>query len=82
MSKINPDAPAMPDPMRGTEQSFTNQTPDREPLGLTIRQELAARFYTAILSRTDTGPSIQIAKDAFTFADWFIEENNRQEEQK
>jgi hypothetical protein len=38
----NADQPAYPDPLRGGEQSITNQSPHTEPSGLTKREYFAA----------------------------------------
>lgn len=38
----NKNLPAFPDPLRGASQSFTNQSPEKEPIGLTKREYFAA----------------------------------------
>lgn len=84
MSKINPNDPATPcHSMEGGQMSV-----DTNRRGLTIRQELAARFMTArIQGLTADGMygmdnDEQIVRFSFSLADDFIRVNNEQEEQK
>lgn len=85
--KINPNDPAFPDPIRGGEYGYHNQSPRREPMGLTIRAELAARAMQGLLSassiRVETGRALEaedvwhIAKEAVMCADALIAELNK-----
>lgn len=50
--------------------------------GLTIRQELAARFMQAMVSSGNIKTSSTMAETAFRYADAFILENNRRETAK
>lgn len=81
MSKINPNDPARPVNM-DNEDLF-----DDYP-GLTIRQELAARFIQGMLPATFSPGGLQggdaegLARCAFDIADAFIRLNNEQEESK
>jgi hypothetical protein len=44
----NGKEPIYPDPMRGAEQSFTNQTPHDLPIGLTKREYFAVHIATGL----------------------------------
>ena len=46
----NADKPAYPDPMRGAEQSYTNQSPWELQTGLTKREYFAAMAMQGLLS--------------------------------
>jgi hypothetical protein len=48
----------------------------KQHTGLTIRQELAARFMEAIIASGRKNLSCEMAKAAFQYADAFILENN------
>lgn len=72
MNKLNPDAPAMPF-MWDARHRPEFQTDG----GLTIRQELAARFMAAMISADLFGSYPDIASNAFAAADSFISVGNR-----
>lgn len=77
----NKDLPAFPDPRRGAAQTFCNQTPEKEPAGLTKREYFAARIMQALISSwgqhdvTDYG---ELASDAVLAADKLLAELNKQ----
>lgn len=49
----NGDQPAYPDPLRGAEQSFVNQSPHEHPAGLTKREYFAAMAMQGILANRE-----------------------------
>ena len=47
----NGDSPIYPDPMRGSEQTFSNQEPHTLPIGLTKREYFSAMAMQGICSK-------------------------------
>lgn len=46
----NADQPAFPDPLRGAEQTYSNQKPSENPVGLTKREYFAAMAMQGIIA--------------------------------
>jgi hypothetical protein len=53
MKSENGSKPAYPDPMRGAEQSISNQTPEKLGQGLTKREMFAMAAMQGLLSSCD-----------------------------
>lgn len=68
----NASQPIYPDPMRGAEQSFTNQSPHELPTGLTKREYFAGLAMQGMASSDLTYEDI--AHDAVKMADALLKE--------
>lgn len=78
--------PIYPDPMRGAEQSFTNQNPHELPIGLTKREYFTALAMQGIMSSLTefrangsetlyyAGMDENIAREAVSIADAVFKE--------
>lgn len=51
----NMNQPAFPDPLRGSVQSYINQTPEKEPMGLTKRELIAAMALQGLMAVPEKG---------------------------
>lgn len=73
----NKDLPAFPDPQRGSEQSYSNQSPWDSPTGLTKREYLATMMMQGLLAswgQHDCGTYEELANDAVLAADLLLTE--------
>lgn len=78
---ITGDEMVYPDPLRGAEQSFTNQAPETQQTGITLRQYYAGLAMQGIISMMEKVPSgvyKRTAENALLFSDALIEELNKQ----
>jgi hypothetical protein len=70
----NKHQPAFPDPLRGANQSFTNQAPENEPMGLTKREYFAAMALQGLVQRVDRDKMNLAAQWAVKAADDLLAE--------
>lgn len=78
----NGKQPIYPDPMRGAEQSFSNQSPHELPMGLTKREYfagIAMQGWIACQHEGFTGEPDSIALRAVKCADALLAELRKQE---
>lgn len=77
----NKNIPVFPDPMRAAAQSFSNQSPENLPTGMTLRQwyaGLAMNGCLASCSGLSQWPNVQrIAEQALEYTDALIEALNK-----
>jgi hypothetical protein len=80
----NGKLPIYPDPMRGVEQSFINQSPHELPRGLTKREYFAGLAMQAIASKENYDIDydfIRTARKSIKLADALLKELDKKEEQ-
>lgn len=73
-----PNDPISPDPMRGADQSIHNQTPEKEPTGLTKLEYFSGLAMQGILAHGTRQTSRELAVTSVAFAKSLIEELNKE----
>jgi hypothetical protein len=69
----HPSDLVFPDPMRGAEQSYSNQVPENLPAGLDLRTHMTIEFYKVLLGRISAGMTKkEMAFQAIAHADVVI----------
>lgn len=77
---------AFPDPMRGAEQSFVNQSPEKLNSGMDLRDYFAAKAMQALVSKEGRYGFHNNQEDfedlpmyAYSMADAMLKERNKQQ---
>ncbi|MCT4181834.1 hypothetical protein HZP54_17985 [Elizabethkingia anophelis] len=71
------EEPIYPDPMRGAEQSYTNQTPSDLPTGLSKKEYYAGLAMQGILASDNSSEWIkpeELAKKSIQYADELLKQ--------
>lgn len=74
----NGQQPIYPDPMRGVEQSFTNQSPHELPMGLTKREYFAGLAMQSLAAAEPKWGTKDIARFAIKISDDLLKELEKQ----